>query len=173
MMFEQYLLNLAHMWCEITGRTLVHLGGRAVADEKFFERMALGKSPDMLKFGEFIAFFCDGKNWPNSVIPSDVVDKLDCVENIISDVRAGSPYKSSRFIASVTTETILARCAAALVVRGGSARQLSLRATGTPDAIREMQRGKMPSAARLLNIADDLGVTVEWLCGRGAESIAA
>ncbi|WP_336867739.1 XRE family transcriptional regulator [Sphingomonas sanguinis] len=46
-----------------------------------------------------------------------------------------------------------------------SAREVSL-AVGSADAIRNIKRGNMPSAARLDAIASQLGTTSDWLLGR-------
>lgn len=51
-------------------------------------------------------------------------------------------------------------------------REASIDASGKPDMIRDMRRGRMPSADRLQALADTLSTTVDFLMGRTASSLA-
>lgn len=64
--------------------------------------------------------------------------------------------------------TVLAeRVQAKLLEHDLTAREVSMAATGQPDAIRNiLKRGFMPGAARLDAIASALGTTTDWLLGR-------
>lgn len=49
---------------------------------------------------------------------------------------------------------------------GISARELSLRVTGKPDLIRDVKRkGHAPSTENMMRLAEELGVSVDWLLG--------
>jgi phage repressor protein C with HTH and peptisase S24 domain len=62
-------------------------------------------------------------------------------------------------------EILMDRIQAKLTERNVSAREISL-LVGSPDVIRNIKRGNMPSAMRLNGIATALGTTTEWLLGR-------
>ena len=50
---------------------------------------------------------------------------------------------------------------------GLTERELSIRVTGKPDLVRDMKRrGHFPSGDNLDRLADELGVSVDWLLGR-------
>lgn len=66
------------------------------------------------------------------------------------------------------TEILAKRIHQKLDELGLSARAVSLEATKKPDAIREIERGKEPGAARLAAIAQVLNTTVDWLTGQEA-----
>ncbi len=74
-----------------------------------------------------------------------------------------------RDIALMTTsaENIARNILTLVRARGTTKRNLSMRATGTPDAVREIERGKMPSAERLRRIAQELKTTPEILMSEG------
>lgn len=68
---------------------------------------------------------------------------------------------------------LLDRIEAKLDQHGLSAREVSLLATGKPDAIRDLKRAKgMPSAERLDKLAEILGTTSTWLLRGGSEGEA-
>lgn len=62
------------------------------------------------------------------------------------------------------TETLIQRLKTALLDKGRSARDVSLKATGKPDAIRDILRGtnKNPAATVIRAIETELGVNLEW-----------
>ena len=66
---------------------------------------------------------------------------------------------------SAVPEILMERIEAKLLERNVTAREISV-AVGSPDAIRNIKRGNMPSAARLDAIAAELETTSEWLLGR-------
>jgi len=63
-------------------------------------------------------------------------------------------------------EILKERLAAKLLERNVTAREVSMAALGQPDAIRNINRGLMPGAARLDAIAVELGTNSDWLLGR-------
>jgi len=50
-------------------------------------------------------------------------------------------------------------------------REASIDATGKPDLIRDMKRGRMPSSDRLQALADTLSTTVDFLLGKTPSSV--
>lgn len=50
-------------------------------------------------------------------------------------------------------------------------REASIDASGKPDMIRDMRRGRMPSAERLQALADTLSTTVDFLLGHSTSSV--
>ena len=50
-------------------------------------------------------------------------------------------------------------------------REASIDATGKPDLIRDMRRGRMPSSDRLQALADTLSTTVDFLLGKTSSSV--
>lgn len=68
---------------------------------------------------------------------------------------------------STAPDILRERIAAKLAELNVTAREISIAATGKPDAIRYIvNRGMMPSAIRLEAIAEHLGTTSEWLLGK-------
>ena len=90
MQLKTYLDLLAECWAQTTGRTLVALGGVVVNDGKFIARMRAGSNPTTETFERFLAFFRDGSNWPDNVIPMAAADLLDRLENIAVEEGAAS-----------------------------------------------------------------------------------
>ena len=61
-------------------------------------------------------------------------------------------------------ESLLREIERAVKARGWSARQASLRAVGTPELIREMRRGRVPSVERIRSLCEVLDR--EWGGGK-------
>ena len=68
-------------------------------------------------------------------------------------------------MATGTHETLVARLHQRMAEMDVKARHVSMAATGKPDTVRNILRGRAPSIERLLAVADYLGVTVAWLTG--------
>ncbi len=66
---------------------------------------------------------------------------------------------------SAVPPVLVERLYAKLAERNVTAREIGL-AVGSADAIRNIKRGNMPSAARLTAIAEELETTADWLLGR-------
>ncbi len=90
MQLSEYIDQLADAWCRTTGRTPVALGGTVVNDGKFMARMRAGGRLTTETFEAFLAFFRDGANWPDNLIPCDAADLLDRLENIATEERAST-----------------------------------------------------------------------------------
>lgn len=60
-------------------------------DGKFFDRLAAGTMPRIGTIEKFLAFFRDGANWPDNVIPLQAAELLDRLENIAHAAAAESP----------------------------------------------------------------------------------
>lgn len=73
--------------------------------------------------------------------------------------------KNSIIIEEPSLEIIIKRIDERLAALNLSDRQASLRATGYPDAIREIRRFKRPSSKRLVQLAAALETTPDWLGG--------
>jgi SOS-response transcriptional repressor LexA len=67
--------------------------------------------------------------------------------------------------------TMLDRVDELLRRHGLSDREASIRAVDKPDLIRDMRRGKNPSAERLARLADVLETTPDYLLGRGSSQM--
>lgn len=64
-------------------------------------------------------------------------------------------------------ETLIDRIDSKLEELGITARELSVRVTGKPDLVRDIRRrGHAPAAENVILIAEELGVSADWLLGR-------
>jgi len=68
---------------------------------------------------------------------------------------------------------IAARAAELAIQRRLTEREASIDASGKPDLIRDMKRGRMPSGDRIQALAVTLGTSVEFLLGQTASSVSA
>lgn len=93
MQLVEYIDQLAALWSAATGRTSVALGASVVNDGKFMARVRGGTKPTTETFEKFLAFFRDGANWPDNVIPLAAADLLERLENIA--VEGGSDLPSA------------------------------------------------------------------------------
>jgi phage repressor protein C with HTH and peptisase S24 domain len=66
---------------------------------------------------------------------------------------------------SAVPPILVERIYAKLLERNVTAREIGM-AVGSADAVRNIKRGNMPSAARLNAIAEELETTADWLLGR-------
>lgn len=71
----------------------------------------------------------------------------------------------------VDPRDIAARAAELATQRNITTRELSIDVTGKPDFIRDMKRGRMPSADRIDALAASLETTVDFLMGRSVSSL--
>ena len=62
-----------------------------------------------------------------------------------------------------TAEEVAARASELAAQKRLTDREVSIDATGKPDLLRDMRRGRMPSAERLQALADTLSTTVDFL----------
>jgi len=98
MQITDYLTALADEWCKATGRSLPALGKLVANDGKFFERMANGTAPRTQTFERFLAFFRDGANWSDNVIPLAAADILDRFSHIRTETDVPSPDNAAELI---------------------------------------------------------------------------
>ncbi|WP_343545552.1 S24 family peptidase [Sphingomonas paucimobilis] len=70
-----------------------------------------------------------------------------------------------------TAEEVAARASELAAQKRLTDREVSIDATGKPDLLRDMRRGRMPSAERLQALADTLSTTVDFLMGRTPSSV--
>lgn len=68
-------------------------------------------------------------------------------------------------------EDVAIRASELAVQKRLTEREASLDATGKPDLIRDMRRGRMPSSDRLQALADTLSTTVDFLLGKSTSSV--
>jgi hypothetical protein len=71
----------------------------------------------------------------------------------------------------VDPREIAERAAELAIQRNLTEREASIDASGKPDMIRDMKRGRMPSGDRLTALAVTLGTTVEFLLGQATSSL--
>lgn len=90
MQLKDYLFQLAEAWTGATNRTLGGLSGLVMNDGKFFSQLAAGGDLRVGTFERFLAFFRDGSNWPDTVIPRDAAELLERLENIATEERAST-----------------------------------------------------------------------------------
>lgn len=65
-----------------------------------------------------------------------------------------------------SAETLIDRVESKMSDMGMTARELSIRVTGKPDLVRDMRRrGHAPSTDNIVRMAQELGVSVDWLLG--------
>lgn len=81
MHIEHHLLKLGEIWCVRADRAMSTLGIKIANDGKFFDRVRRG-AVSVDTFGMAMAFFKEGANWPDGVIPDAAVSILDLFENI-------------------------------------------------------------------------------------------
>lgn len=79
------------------------------------------------------------------------------------NARMDKPHEKAREIAARATEL----CKQLNITD----REASLDATGKPDMIRDMRRGRMPNFTRLESLAETLGTTVDFLLGKTPSSV--
>ena len=114
-----------------------------------------------------------GEDWDDGLFVHGAVDKgifphqstgiFPLAEDLSSrdNARVSDPRE-------ILLERIAERCAAL----GITPRDLSMRATGKPDVVRDMKRRKsLPNASTLAAIAQELETTTDWLLGRTANPV--
>jgi len=87
----------------------------------------------------------------------------NCPRDIFTDLREDARMSKAQEIA--------ARAAELAVQRNLTEREASIDATGKPDLIRDMRRGRMPSGERLDALAATLNTTVDFLLGKVTSSV--
>lgn len=89
----EYLLSLARIWTEESGRGLGALGAQVANDGKFFDRLQAGTKISVATFERFLCFFRDEGNWP-AAIPQTGTDILSALENIATGQSESSDSSS-------------------------------------------------------------------------------
>ena len=84
-----HLIALRDVWMGQTGASAASLAKQVANDGKFFTLLDRpGATITIRTFEKFLAFFRDGANWPNNVIPLAAADMLDRLDNIATEQAA-------------------------------------------------------------------------------------
>lgn len=94
---------------------------------------------------------------------------LSCQRAIARDTFTGSLRDNARM--KIDAKEVAARATELADQKKLTDREASLDATGKPDLIRDMRRGRMPSSDRLQALADTLSTTVDFLLGKTPSSV--
>jgi phage repressor protein C with HTH and peptisase S24 domain len=94
---------------------------------------------------------------------------LSCQRAIARDTFRGGMRDNARM--KIDATQVAARATELAHQKKLTDREASIDATGKPDMIRDMRRGRMPSSDRLQALADTLSTTVDFLLGKSPSSV--